>query len=179
MKNVVVYKTKYGHTKRYAEWLSESLSCDLYESSSIKSEDLLNYDNIIYGGGLYASGILGVDLITKSFDKLKNKNIVVFTVGLADPNIKEQFVPIINKNFTEEMQDKINVFHLRGGIDYKKLGIVHKAMMAALKKMVSNKKDDMTDEDKLMLQTYGDEVDFTDKNTIEPIVQFINTFIKK
>ena len=78
---------------------------------------------IIFGGGLYASGINGISIITKNYDLIKEKDIIVFTVGLADPNIEEQFIPIINKNFTDEMKEKIKIFHLRGGIDYKKLGV--------------------------------------------------------
>jgi menaquinone-dependent protoporphyrinogen IX oxidase len=169
----VIFKTKYGHTKQYAEWISEKLKCDLFEQSEISAEKMLEYDTIIYGGGLYASGILGIELVTKNFSSLKDKNIVVFTVGLADPNIKSQFEPIINKNFTEEMQKSINIFHLRGGINYKELGIVHKAMMAALKSSVKNKKGELTDEDKLMLETYGEQIEFTDKGTIEPLVSFV------
>lgn len=169
----VIFKSKYGHTKQYAEWISEELCCDLYEGSEVSAEKMLEYDTIVYGGGLYASGILGVDLITKNYSRLKEKNITVFTVGLADPEIKSQFEPIIKKNFTEEMQNKIKVFHLRGGINYKELGIVHKAMMAALKSMVKNKKEEeFTDEDRVMLETYGDKIEFMDKETIEPIVSY-------
>jgi flavodoxin len=171
----VIFKTKYGHTKQYAEWISEELKCDLFEQSEISAEKMLEYDTIVYGGGLYASGILGIELITKNFSSLMGKNIVVFTVGLADPNIKSQFEPIINKNFTDEMQKRINIFHLRGGINYKELGIVHKAMMAALKSSVKNKKGELTDEDRLMLETYGEQIEFTDKGTIEPIVSFVSS----
>jgi flavodoxin len=172
----VIFKTKYGHTKQYAEWISEELKCDLFEQSEISAEKMLGYDTTIYGGGLYASGILGIELITKNFSSIKGKNIVVFTVGLADPDIKSQFEPIINKNFTDEMQKKINIFHLRGGINYKELGIVHKAMMAALKSSVKNKKGELTDEDKQMLETYGEQIEFTDKGTIEPLVSFVRSF---
>ncbi len=171
----VIFKTKYGHTKQYAEWISEELKCDLFEQSEISAEKMLEYDTIIYGGGLYASGILGIELITKNFSSLNNKNIVVFTVGLADPDIKSQFEPIINKNFTDEMQKYINIFHLRGGINYKELGIVHKAMMAALKSLVKNKKGELTDEDRQMLETYGQQIEFTDKGTIEPLISFVRS----
>lgn len=139
---------------------------------------MLEYDVIVYGGGLYASGILGIELITKNFDKLKNKNLIIFTVGLADPNIKSQFIPIINKNFTDEMQKYIHIFHLRGSIDYKKLGFIHKTMMAALISMVKNKKEELTDEEKMMLDTYGDVVDFKDKATIKNIVEYVKSLNK-
>lgn len=172
----VIFKTKYGHTKKYAEWISEKLECDLFEHSEVSVEKMLEYDTVVYGGGLYASGILGIELIAKNFVSMKDKNLVVFTVGLADPNIKSQFEPIIKKNFTDEMQKMIHVFHLRGGINYKELGIVHKAMMAALKSSVKNKKGGLTDEDRLMLETYGEQIDFTDKETIEPLVSFVKSF---
>lgn len=94
------------------------------------------YSTIIYGGGLYASGILGVSLITKAFDKLKDKNLVIFTVGLANPNNTEQFVPVVDKNLTKEMQEVIKLFHFRGAIDYKNLGFIHKVMMSLLKNKV-------------------------------------------
>lgn len=173
-KKAVIYKTKYGSTRRYAEWISEALNCDLFESSKFNIDKLADYDTIIYGGGLYASGINGIDFITKNFNKLKNKKLIVFTVGLADPNIKSQFTPIINKNFTEEMLERMKIFHLRGGIDYKRLGLIHKSMMAMLKRMVKSKKEEeLTDEDRMMIETYGEVVDFTEKASIEPILAFV------
>jgi menaquinone-dependent protoporphyrinogen IX oxidase len=173
-KTAVIYKSKYGSTKKYAEWIASELKSILFECSQIKPEDLLQYDTIIFGGGLYASGINGISLITKNFQTIKNKNIIVFTVGLAATEDKEIFKPIIEKNCTQELRNKIKFFHLRGGIDYKKLNFIHKPMMAMLKTMVSKKKpEEMTDEDRMMLDTYGEKVDFTDKNTIEPLISYI------
>jgi len=176
---VVIYKSKYGSTKKYAEWISKALNCEILEGSNISINKVLEYDIIIYLGGLYASGINGVSFITKNFEKLKQKELIVCTVGLADPNIKTQFKPIIDKNFTEEMKNSIRIYHLRGGINYKELGIIHKSMMAMLKKTVKNKKEEeLTDEDHMMLDTYGDVVDFTDENTIEPIISHVRECTK-
>ena len=46
---------------------TSELKSILFECSQIKPEDLLQYDTIIFGGGLYASGINGISLITKNF----------------------------------------------------------------------------------------------------------------
>ena len=54
MNAIVVYKSKYGCTKTYAQWIAEELSCDICEQSEIKIDELKKYDIIIYGGGLYA-----------------------------------------------------------------------------------------------------------------------------
>jgi menaquinone-dependent protoporphyrinogen IX oxidase len=178
-KVVVIYKSKYGSTKKYAKWIADELNSDLFEYSEVKKDDLERYDTIVFGGGLYASGINGVDIITKNFEHIKNKNLIVFTVGLAATDDKEIFKPIIKKNFTEEMESKIKIFHLRGGMEYDKLNFLHKSMMAMLKMKVASKNaEELSDEDKLMLETYGDKIDFADVKTIEPLVLYIKSLNK-
>ncbi|ELC8442375.1 flavodoxin [Clostridium perfringens] len=172
---VVIYKSRYGSTKKYAQWISESLNADIFESNKIRSNELDKYKTIIYGGGLYASGITGFSLIRKNFNKLKDKNLILFTVGLANPINKEQFAPILEKNLSEEMKSKIKVFHFRGAIHYKKLSFIHKSMMAMLKKSVERIAEDKRDaETKMMLETYGQVVDFTDKTSIKPLIEYCN-----
>ena len=48
----VIYKSKYGSTKKYAEWIGEELECDVLETGSVSADTLKKYDTIIYGGGL-------------------------------------------------------------------------------------------------------------------------------
>lgn len=174
-KIAVVYKSKYGSTKKYAQWIADDAKAVLYECSQVDINKLMEYDTIIYGGGLYASGIAGVSIITKNYNLIKDKSIIVFTVGLAGNENKEIFTSIIEKNFpSEEMRESIKFFHLRGGIDYKKLGIVHKSMMAMLKIMLSKKDaSELSNEDKELLATYGGKVDFTDRTTIKPLITFL------
>ena len=72
------------------------------------------------------------------------------------------------------MQEKIKVYHLRGAIDYSKINFVHKSMLAMLHKMVSRKDPDtLSDEDREMLATYGQSVDFTNKESIKQILEYI------
>lgn len=178
-KVAVIYKSEYGSTKKYAEWIADEVNAKLFECEQAKIENLSEYDTIVFGGGLYASGINGISFITKNFQTLKNKNLIIFTVGLASTEDKEIFKPIIEKNCTEEIRKKVQFFHMRGGIDYKKLNFVHKPMMAMLKMIVSKKKEEqLSRDDKMMLETYGDKIDFTDKKTIEPLVSYINALSK-
>ena len=51
-------------------------------------------------------------------------------------------------------------------------------MMAMLKKVTAKKAEDkLTDEEREFLDTYGDKVDFTDKNTIVPLVKYISNIV--
>ncbi len=169
-KILVVYASKYGTTRQYAEWIAEALGADVARADTVRPEDLPAYDTVVYGGGLYAGGIAGARLVASG----TCKRLVVFTVGLADPS-QTDYSAILNKNFSPELLAKIRAFHLRGGIDYKRLGPVHKVMMSMMKRMTQKKpvsgRDASDDE---FLRTYGAQVDFLDKRTIEPLVAYVN-----
>ena len=173
----VVYQSKYGATEKYARWIAEALSCDLFDRRAVNAEKLCSYDTIIYGGGLYAGGVSGIELITKNFNCFRDKNIVLFTCGLADTSNKVNTDNIktgLKKFLTPEMENQIKIFHLRGAIDYSKLNFMHKAMMSMLHKMLIKKAPDtLGDEDKEMLGTYGGKVDFTDRASIVPIISYV------
>lgn len=169
-KIAVIYKSKYGATKQYAEWIAGDLGADLYENPDIKPSQLLDYDVIVYGGGLYARGISGIKLVTKN----PCNRLVVFTVGAANPELTD-YTEIINKNFSKELLEKTKIFHLRGGIDYGRLNFIDRKLMAMMVKMTSEKPEsEVTEEDKVLISTYGKKVDFADKATISPIVEYVS-----
>ena len=78
---VVIYQSKYGATKKYAEWLAEELSSNIIETKQADIEQVAKYDTIILGGGIYATGIAGVSFLRKNNEKLKGKTIEVIAVG--------------------------------------------------------------------------------------------------
>ena len=130
MKNIaVIYKSIYGATKKYATWIAEELGAELLEQKKVKPNDLQKYDLIIYGGGIYASGISGIDLVTKN----PVNSLIVFTVGLANPETTD-YTEILDKNIPSELKAKVKVFHLRGNMNYKELSLLHRGMMAMMKK---------------------------------------------
>ncbi|MGV2687121.1 flavodoxin, partial [Clostridium perfringens] len=109
-KVAVIYKSKFGATKKYAEWLSEDIEADPYSQDKCKIEILDDYDTIIYGGGIYGSRIAGLSLIKKNYNKLKNKNIIVFMVG-ASPYDEKAYIQLKEHNFSDELKN-IKLFYL-------------------------------------------------------------------
>jgi len=49
MKSIVVYSSLSGHTKQYAEWISEELGSDCVSVESASGEKLSQYDVVIFG----------------------------------------------------------------------------------------------------------------------------------
>jgi hypothetical protein len=115
-------------------------------------------------------------LLVNTIEKLKCKKIIIFTCGLADTNIQKNTDTIYKRLETtipKHILENVNVFYLRGYIDYSKLSIKHKIMMRLMKSMIVKKGDvNLDDEDKLFLETYGKSIDFMDKNSIQGIVEY-------
>ena len=65
MKGIILYKSKYGATKKYADWIAEETGFKSSEITKVKVSDLMPYDVIVIGGGIYASGIAGLDFLKK------------------------------------------------------------------------------------------------------------------
>jgi menaquinone-dependent protoporphyrinogen IX oxidase len=173
-KCVVVYESKYGTTKKYAEWIAEDLGADLFDRKAASADALTGYDVIVYGGGLYAGGVSGLSFIKNNFSKIKDKRVLLFTCGLGDPEVPENIDNIregLDKFMTPEMKNKVEVFFLRGGMDYSKLNFVHKSLMSMVQKTVARKDPaNRTPEEIAMIETSGKVVDFTDRDTIKPLV---------
>ncbi|MFA9464684.1 MAG: flavodoxin domain-containing protein [Velocimicrobium sp.] len=178
-KIAVIYKSKYGFTKKYAQWISEELGADLLKAEQTKPATLQGYDAIIYGGGLYAGGVNGISLITKNFRSICNKKLFLFTVGAADVTDSQNINTIrnaLNRVLTPEMQGKIKIYHLRGGMDYDQMNFMHRTMIDMMMKMIRKKQEsELRSDDKAMIETYGQKVDFTDRLAITPIIEAIRT----
>ncbi len=174
MKTLVAYGSKYGTTEQYASWIAQALDARCLSARALKRDDLLACDALVIGGGLYAGGIRGMKRVIDAFDALEGKPVAVFTVGLANPD-ETDYARIIQKNVPDALRDRIRFFHLRGGIDYKRLGPVHKVMMAMMKCMIERQKGERSEEDRQFLALYGQAVTFVSQETARPIVDFIRT----
>ncbi len=173
MSTIVIYKSKYGSTKQYAEWIGEALSCEVKDAKNIKIDDLMKYDTIIYGGGLYAEVIAGVHLITKNIGKLSNKKLIVYSTGITPLSCREYYDTLVmDKNFkTEEIRKKIKVYNFMGKMILDELSVVHRTAIKGLKKIMSGK-ENPTDMEKLLIDLCDADGDFTDKAAICDLVEY-------
>lgn len=173
MNAIVVYKSKYGSTKAYAEWIAEELGCEAVSYKSVKVDDLLKYDTIVYGGGLYAEVIAGVTLITKNLDKLKDKKLVVYSTGITPLDVREYYdTLVLNKNFKGDSLKYIKVFNFLGKMILSELTPVHRAAIKTLKKIMSGK-ENPTKMEKLLKELCDCDGDFTNKDDIYDLIKYV------
>ena len=173
MSTVVVYKSKYGSTKAYAQWIAEELGCETVEMKNVKIDNLMKYDKIVYGGGLYAEMIAGISLITKNFDKLADKKIAIFSTGITPLDCREYYDgEVMEKNFKNGLPDNAKVFNFMGKMILEEMNFADRTAIKMLKKVMSGRKNP-TEMEKLLIElceTYGD---FTDRSAIGDLVEYI------
>ena len=176
MNKIIIYGSCYGTTKQYAEELSKRTNIKAVSFKEVTSQ-INEYDNIIYLGGLYAGGVLGLLKTLKKIKNISDKKIILVTVGLADPTIEENKTNIRNhlkSKMSKEIFENITIFHLRGGIDYSKLNFAHKTMLKLLYNSVKRLPEDaQTAEDRAMIETYNKKVNFVDFSSLDKIINKI------
>ena len=170
--NIIVYGSKYGSAKKYAEELSRRTGYAILDYESVS--DINAYEKIVFIGALYAGGIVGMKTTFGKLKDLDGKKIAVVSVGLADSTDNENIAHIrnsIKRQLSEEVFKVAQIFHLRGAIDYSRLSVKHRVMMALLyKKAKALPEEKKNAEIRAMIETYGKQVDFIDFETLSQIV---------
>ena len=172
---VIIYGSQYGTTKKYADELGRRTGIEVKNFEDIS--DINIYDTIIYFGALYAGGVMGMKKTLAKLSLVEDKNIIIATVGLADPTDVENTNTIkrgIKNQLSKGLFHQAHIVHLRGGIDYSALRLKHKTMMAMLyKKVIGLPEEKKTAEVKAMIETYNKQVDFIDYNRLDEIIELI------
>lgn len=170
MKNIVLYKSKYGHTLQYATWLSETLGYELRDFKDFKKREIKDYQTIIFGSGVYMGKMNKLKKVLKWF---KDKPIIIFACA-GNLNIEKDIEEIKKENFTLEQLENHHFFYLPGGVDFTKLKGLTKSMIHFFLNMIE-KKQDKTPDEIAILDGYKHPTYYVDKKYIEEIVNFVQT----
>lgn len=172
-KGIIVYQSKYGATKKYAEWLQVMTDYPCVETSKATINEVAQYDAIVLCGGIYASGISGLSFLKKNMDKLKNKKLAILCIG-ASPCDEDALTAIREHNLKGDLRD-IPLFYGRGAWNESKMNFIDKTLCRMLQKSVA-KKDPDTYEPwmKALMCAAGQDCDWTDKKYLIPLMDFLN-----
>lgn len=80
----------------------------------------------------------------------------------------------LSKALPPQLLETMHIYHLRGGLRYSKMSMVHRTMMAMLRKVLLKKPEaELRSEDRALLETYGQDVSFLDRDSIAPLAEDI------
>ena len=171
-KGMILYQSKYGATKKYAQWLRELTGYDCAETAKASVGDVLSYENLVLCGGIYASGIAGLSFLKKNIGRLQGKKIAVFCVG-ASPYEESAFSEVRKRNMTGGLAE-IPLFYGRGAWDEGGMTFKDRTLCRLLQKSVA-KKDPSTYEPwmQALMCAAGQTCDWTDKAYLTPLLEFL------
>lgn len=167
MKNIVLYKSKYGNTLKYATWISETLGWELLDFSKFKKSDVHKYDKIIFGTAVYMGKMYQIKKALKTF---KAKPIIIFTTG-GNPGVPSEIKKITDKNLSEADLSKHQFFYLPAGVDFSKTKGLFKFVLKLMANSLEKKKN-RTPEQDAILEGYKKPIVYVDKKYINEIVAF-------
>lgn len=165
MNAIVIYRSKTGFTKRYAEWIAAALGCEALAWKDAQGKELAGYDTLIYGGWCHAGSIMGLKKFLQKAEPLK-KQILVFAVG-ASPAENPDIEGSMKRNFTPEQWERIRAFYLPGGLNYEQMGAVDRAMMAAFRAMVKKQEGEGSEMYRMLCHSY----DLAKEEYVRPLVE--------
>ncbi|WP_027107855.1 flavodoxin domain-containing protein [Lacticigenium naphthae] len=167
MKNIVLYKSKYGHTFQYASWIAEELNWEIRDFSKFKKTEIKDYDTIIFGSGVYMGKM---NKVKKVLEWFKDKPIIIFACA-GNNNVEKDIADIKNNNFNEDQLAFHTFFYLPGGIDFSKVRGIIKIFLNIFIKNVERKKNKTEDEEGI-IESYYHPTNYVDKKHIEALVAY-------
>lgn len=170
MNAVVIYGSCYGSAQAYAEHIAAALSCPALSAESASRGDVEGRALVLFGGSFYAGCVAGAKRAAKLEKYFGQAKLLCFTCGLADPakqKTQGEARMLFEKAFPRHAG--MPVFCLRGNMDYARLSAGHRMMMAMLMQLLRRKKEP-TEEDRQLMQTYGEKVEFLDLPSAQPLI---------
>lgn len=168
MKTLVIYKSRTGFTKRYAQWIAEELGCKAEDYKNLGNIDLNSLDLIIFGSRFHASTIDGLKKVRKLVDG-KNCKLVVFATGATPAEETKTIEEAMRNNFGDS---DIPHFYMQSGLCYEKMSFFDRTLMKMFAKMMSRKKD-KSEAEAGMVAAIGKSYDSSDRSYITPLIEYI------
>ena len=172
MSGIILYKSKYGATRKYAEWLSERTGFSYIETDKSDIGVISGYDVIILGGGIYASGIAGLSFLKKNIEKLKGKKLIVFCCG-ASPFDQEAYEAVVAHNMKGALEG-IPCFYCRGAWNEDEMTFRDRTLCRMLQKAVAKQNPEEYEPwQQALMCAVGQKCDWTDRAYLNPILEYI------
>ena len=126
MRTLILYTSKTGSTKKYAEDIAQAVNGDVFPLKKYKWKDVGDYDSIVFGGWVMGGKIQGIDDFLSHYDEISDKNILVFSSGMGFVT-SESRDRLISGNVLDIYH--IRYYQLRGSFDYSKLHFPYNFMI--------------------------------------------------
>ncbi len=170
-KLAVVYASRYGSSLKYAQWIAQRAGGQLIEASRLKKGDLSQYGAIVFGGGVYAGSLNGINRLIKFKEEICGKKLILFFVGITDTEDSGSYKKAAKESVPPAILENASLYYLRGALDYNKLSFLHKGVMRAMRGMLKKlPEEDTAGANNDFINIMERPVDYVRPESVEPII---------
>ena len=196
-RTIVMYTSKYGAAETYARWIAEALGCRAVPLDKFSKKELQGYDTVIYGGGVQAGGVRGLEQFTKWIKgdlKLRqmakrgtiseaeaaeigafDRQYYIFAVGISLDSEGNR-LQLRDINFDKDWLRDLPCFFLPGAFDPAKLAGVDKAIIKVATKMFLDKPEaQAAAEDAQVLRYFETGCDLIDRTRTTALIESVKS----
>ncbi len=112
MKTIIIYKTRSGSSKQYAEWIKEeNPKFDILPVEEVNLNELENYDKVIFCSATYGGQIIIKGELENFWEAVKNKKVYLVVVGAVpmEESWSKQAFKMINQEIRENLAGYIKI----------------------------------------------------------------------
>ena len=172
----VVYATKYGHTKQYADWMKEEAGADIFVSTSFTPTKALEYKAVVFAGGVYGDKILIMDWLKKNLGQVNVNKIIIAAVSWYCNDSEEAKARLIAENYPEQFKNVVPLVVINSGIDKKKTSVMDKAQLLAAQSAI-NKHEVRSADDINALAIIKGYSDSTSKDNLKSLIAAVQNVL--
>ena len=164
MNGAIVYSSKYGSTKEYAQWIGEATGLPVIHESD-PDADPANYDFLVVGAPIIYYRLYNRKWLQANLSKLGKMPVILFTVSGAPPGPKLD--AWLEGSLPPELASRVDHVGLRGRQNPKQLTLFDRL---ALKLAALRNPDPGASKEE------SEGFDYMDRTTIQPIIDLVEKY---
>ena len=172
----IYYASFYGSTKQYAEELATRLGATAKEIAKEIDEDTASairasHEPLIILSPIHGPVHPGVKVVKEvGKEGVEKRKVALVTVGMTLDHVVETQDPA--RALLGDLAEYVERFYLPGRLNYSELSPKHRNIMKGLITMLKLKPG-KTENERMMIDTYGKDVDRVDLNRLDAIVEWV------
>ncbi len=128
---LVVYASKQGSTRQYAEWIAEDLSARAIPFAQARPADIEAADTVVLGSAVRMGSLILGKWIKENWRILSARRLVLFSVSGTPPGDEKGLREILEKSLSPEMIGRMSWVPLHGRLTIATLPLPLRLIMKA------------------------------------------------
>lgn len=166
---LIVYQSKYGSTKQYAEWIHREIPSQMVDIKKCNALEFTKYDMIVFGSYIRTGQIVIAPVIIENWNAIKGKKIVLFTTSGTPPG-HPNIGKIYNTNLPHEIRKEIKYFPLHGRMLHKDLSSYDESLVTVGR---------MMEKDETLKRFMTEDFDDVKPENISPVLEYIKALLTR